>query len=179
MTFLAKDANGTNVATGSESIAGEQHQTVIIEQGELGAVTRISSTNPLPVNVNNMPAADRTVDSIAAALQTGALMNGNVPLTPKFAKIAVAASGTIVAAVAGKKIRVIAWDLVCNGAVNAKWQSHVTPTDLTGLYYFSANDGIAKSFSPFGYFETVAGEALDLNLSAAIAVGGSLVYVEV
>lgn len=155
-----------------------------------GAVTAdVSSLPALPAGTNNigdmdvvtMPAADRTTDSIAVAHQTGALMSGLTVLTPKYQKITASSSGatTIVAAVTSKKIRVISWSLVCSAAVNVKWQSHVTPTDLTGLYYFAANGGITVPFSPVGYFETVSGEALDINLSGANAVGGMLCYVEV
>ncbi|MCP1832843.1 hypothetical protein [Bradyrhizobium sp. USDA 4545] len=120
--------------------------------------------------------------TLTVSQDTAAVRSGSASLTPKFAKISVSSSGanTIVAGVAAKKIRVLAWDLMPNAAVNAKWQSHATPTDLTGLYYMAnQGNGIARPFNPVGYFETVAGEALDLNLSSAVAVGGSLVYVEV
>jgi hypothetical protein len=42
-----------------------------------------------------------------------------------------------------------------------------------------ANTGAGCTFCPVGVFETTSGEALQINLHAAIAVGGSLVYVEV
>lgn len=115
------------------------------------------------------------------ALSTTELMSAGAALTPKFAKITASSSGAteIVALVSSKKIRVLSWNLVVNAAVNVKWQSHVTPTDKTGLHYFAANGGISVAFNPYGHFETVAGEALDINLSGAVAVGGSLVYVEV
>lgn len=96
-------------------------------------------------------------------------------------KISCSSSGdnTIVSLVSDKKIRVLSWDLISNGIVNVKWKSSST-TELTGLYYLIANTGIAKSFTELGfYFETSIGEALVLNLSAAIAVGGSINYVEV
>lgn len=133
-------------------------------------------------------ALDRTTDTAAVALQSDAIATGSLAgsnltiLTPKFAKISTSTTGstTVVAAVTSKKIRVLRWDLVVASAINIKWQSHVTPTDLTGLYCFPANGGISAPFCPLGHFETVAGEALDINLSSgSIAVGGSLVYVEV
>ncbi len=141
----------------------------------------VDASGRLWVNVGSMPGAARTTDTISAALATDKLMSSLTELTPKFAKIAVSSSGasTVVAAVTGKKIRVLSWSIVANAAVNAKWQSHTTPTDLTGLHYCAANGGISVPFSPVGHFETVAGEALDINLSGAVAVGGSLVYVEV
>lgn len=87
---------------------------------------------------------------------------------------------TIVAAVGGKKIRVVSMQLTVNAAVNVKWQSHVTPTDLSGLAYFAANGGYVLPYNPEGWFlDTTIGEALDINLSAAVAIGGSLTYVTV
>jgi hypothetical protein len=67
---------------------------------------------------------------------------------------------------------------VSNGTVNAKFQSS-TGGDITGLLYLVANTGASSGYSPTGHFETVSGEALELNLSGAIAVGGHLSYVEV
>lgn len=102
-------------------------------------------------------------------------------LTPKFAAIAASGLGanTIVAAVVGRKIRVLAYTLMANGAVNAKFRSS-TVTDLTGLKYFAAaGGGISVSFNPLGWFETAIGELLNLDLSGAVAVGGELVYIEV
>jgi hypothetical protein len=118
----------------------------------------------------------------AVAQDTSRLLNGasGTSLTPKWATIAVSASGSnqIVAAVTSKKIRVIHWDLTPNAAVNAKWQS--AANDKTGLYYMAnQGNGHARGFNPVGWFETNAGEALNLNLSGAVAVGGVVGYVEV
>lgn len=121
---------------------------------------------------------------INVTLDTASLGNGptGTVLVPKFAVISASTSGaanSIVAFVSSKKIRVIAWDIKVNAAVNFKWQSNQS-TDLTGLYYNSAQgDGVARSYNPAGYFQTVAGEPLTLNLSGAVAVGGCLTYVEV
>lgn len=94
------------------------------------------------------------------------------------APIAVSSSGVnvIVSAVASKIIVVRAVLLVANAAVNAKWQSHTTPTDLTGLAYLAANGGYVLPYYAGGYFQTLSGESLDLNLSGAVAVGGFVVY---
>lgn len=113
-------------------------------------------------------------------LATDLVANGTATLTPKFAKITASASGntSVVALVASKKIRVLQMVFTGNGAVNVKFQSNTT--DITGLTYIgAAGGGIAPPFSPLGLFETAAGEALNINLSGAVAVGGTLVYVEV
>lgn len=76
-----------------------------------------------------------------------------------------------------KKIRVLKLSLVAGGAVSVKFQS--AANDKTGLLPLAANGGVADSFCPVGLFETNAGEALNINLSGAVAVGGYLTYVEV
>ena len=100
----------------------------------------------------------------------------------KFAKISASSNGdnTLVSAVTGKKIRVLCYMLIANDAVNAKFQSGASGTDITGLHYFGAKgDGAAPGFCPVGMFEAAAGNLLNLNLSSGVAVGGWLVYVEV
>jgi hypothetical protein len=98
------------------------------------------------------------------------------------AAIAAASSGdnTIVAAVTGKKIRVQRYEISASGAVNAKWRSGTT--DVTGLLYLAAAGSTADADAADAQagddflFETVAGQALVLNLSAAVAVGGFVDY---
>jgi hypothetical protein len=136
------------------------------------------------VDEGDVGAARMTLDRkqhVVAELESSSMRAAGIALTPKFATIAVSSSGatTIVAAVTSKKIRVVALQYVCNAAVNVKFQSHVTPTDKTGLAYNGANGGIVLPYNPVGWFETVAGEALDINLSGAVAVGGSLTYLEI
>lgn len=140
---------------------------------------RGDTTNGLDVDVTRQPARARTTDAIATADQTDAVMNGTTALTPKFAIISASASGntSVVALVASKKIRVLAANFMANGTVNVKFQSNTT--DKTGLKYLVVNTGMVLPYCKTGWFETAAGEALNINLSAAIAVGGELVYIEV
>jgi hypothetical protein len=108
---------------------------------------------------------------VSAGADSSTIYNGATALTPKFAAIALSATGTAVA--------VLSANLSASAAVNAKWQSH-TAGDISGLTYFAAaGDNIVLPYNPLGYFETVAGEALDLNLSGSVAVGGGVVYIEV
>jgi hypothetical protein len=90
--------------------------------------------------------------------------------------VTVSASGDnpVVAAVTGKKIRVKSFQLVngANTANSVKWRSGTA--DISGVATAPA------AFGPFGVvppsdpkaflMETVAGQALNLNLSAATAV---------
>lgn len=135
-------------------------------------------TQTKSVSTSITPASD--MDAMRMSQDTSILLNGNVSLTPKFAKIAISATGDIVALVTGKKIRVLAAKIVANAAVNAKWTSGTGPTDITGLSYLAAaGDGEVLPFNPLGWFETASGEKLTLALSASVAVGGHITYVEV
>lgn len=123
----------------------------------------------------------RTTASISSALQTDALMSGLTALTPKFAVIDFAGSGdnTVLAAVTGKKIRVLSLFLIAAGTVVTRFESGASGTALTGQMNLVANTGFVLPFNPLGWFETASNALLNLELSAAISVDGGLVYVEV
>lgn len=95
-------------------------------------------------------------------------------------KIDVAGSGDnqIVAAVAGKKIRVLSMFFIAGGAVDAKFQSDSGggAADLTGALPLAANGGASLPFNPHGWIQTEAGKKLNLNLGAAVQISGSLTY---
>jgi isoaspartyl peptidase/L-asparaginase-like protein (Ntn-hydrolase superfamily) len=97
------------------------------------------------------------------------------------AAVAISSSGVnnliVAPAAATTIIRVVFVALVANAAVNIKFQSHTTPTDLTGLFYLAANGGFVLPYNEAGWFATLKGEALDANLSGAQAVGGVIGYI--
>lgn len=100
----------------------------------------------------------------------------------QYAVIAAAALGdnTLVAAVTAKKIRVVAAVLVASGGVNiVRFESGAGVTALTGLMDLAADGQLILPLNGFGWFETTAGELLNLELSAATSVAGALVYEEV
>ena len=86
----------------------------------------------------------------------------------------------IVAGVTGKRIRVLGFVLSFSGSTNAKWRDGTT--DLTGLEYGAAGAVNVAPVTPsvlasgIGWFSTSQGNALQLNLSAAVAVGGFVLY---
>lgn len=112
-----------------------------------------------------------------AIVASDSLSISGIAVTPKFAPIALSATGAVVAAVASRRIRVLSYVLSSAGTVNAKWQS--ASTDLTGLSYLVANSNLSSGSNNYGYFQTAVGEALNLNLSGSIAVGGHITYIEV
>lgn len=111
-------------------------------------------------------------------IETSQMSNLGTIITPLFVSINVSTSGdnSLIAAVTSKKIRVLAYSLVCDAAVAVRWYSGLAGTALSGAMSFGANGGISAPFSPVGHFETAAATLLNLNLSSAVGVRGHLVY---
>lgn len=101
--------------------------------------------------------------------------------TIKYSIIDAALSGdnTIVAAVTGKKIRVLSCWVVAAAAVTVRFESGAGGTALTGQANAGANGGFVLPFNEGGWFETASGSLLNLELGGAVSVDGSLSYVEV
>lgn len=90
-----------------------------------------------------------------------------------------AGDNTLVAAVAGKKIVVLALVLVASGGANTvRLESGAAGTALTGQMDLVADGQLVLPFNPLGWFRTAAAALLNLELSAATSVDGVVVYVE-
>lgn len=98
----------------------------------------------------------------------------------KYAKIdASSTGGDVVAAVVGKRIRVISLFLtITTAAGTVKFQSGGS-TDLTGAMTFAAGGVQTLPHNPSGWFQTVAGEKLNMVLASAGQVSGALTYQEI
>lgn len=127
-------------------------------------------------------------DAVRSAPVVDYVFVGATGSTIKFAKVdAVAGANTIVAAVTGKKIRVLAYRLqaIQNGAsamARYQWRSDVNAiAGRETLGNSSATvDFIHEASDPTGLFETVAGELLAINITAADSdLRGYIKYVEV
>lgn len=141
----------------------------------------VASDNPVPVtSVGALPAGSNTIGAVISQLATGVVYDGSTGLTPKFAAISASAAGEnlVVAAVAGKKIRVLKYTIVTSGAVAAKFRTS-SGADLTGAMALAANSGVGGAFCPVGLLETAVGDALTLNLSTGAGIAGHLTYIEV
>jgi len=101
--------------------------------------------------------------------------------TPKYAAINATANGdnTLIAAITGKKIRVLAYVLVADAAVGCAFEDGAGGDELTGQLPLAANGGVSAPFSPVGWFETSENTLLNLETDAAANVRGHLVYVEI
>ena len=130
---------------------------------------------------SEIPAGTNLIGKASVAQDTSAIYNGATALTPKFAAISGATSGdnTLVAAVANKKIRVLALALVAITAVNVRFENGAAGTALSGVMSIGATGGFVLPFNPTGWFETGSNTLLNMELSAAVQVSGCLTYVEV
>jgi hypothetical protein len=87
---------------------------------------------------------------------------------------------TLVSAVTGKKIRVTSAFIVTSGGANTiRFESGTGGTALTGQMGMATTSVLVLGYNPAGWFETAAGALLNLELSAATSVDGSLSYIEV
>lgn len=113
--------------------------------------------------------------------ESNTVLVDGIATTVKFSVIDAATLGdnTIVAAVGSKKIRVLSLCLVASGAVTARFESAASGTALTGQMVLPSGGILSLGFNPSGWFETIAGQLLNLELSGAVSVDGCLSYVEV
>lgn len=95
---------------------------------------------------------------------------------PFYAAISTSASADLVALVTGCRIRVVSLFIVCTTAVTVKFQSGAS-SNLTGAMPVGATGGFVLPLNELGWFETVAGEKLNLVLGSGVAVAGGLTYV--
>jgi len=100
------------------------------------------------------------------------------PQEIKFAVIAEAGNGTdaIVAAVTGKRILVLGYDMGTDTAQTLQWKS--ASDAISGVYTLAANDHIERD-NPYGVMKTAEGEALNLTqVGGAAVIGGVVTYIE-
>lgn len=98
--------------------------------------------------------------------------------TPKFFSVAgTAGNTTAVAAVVGKKIRVLDVDISASEAMTVKLQSGAGGTMIKGAY-MAANSTLSLPYCKLGKCETAAGAILNLNITSGSAFCSGT-YIEV
>lgn len=150
----------------------------------IGKLAANSGVDIGDVDVTSLPAlaaGTNLIGRVSSSDETSTLYSGTTAITPKFAIIDAATSGdnTILSAVVGKKIRVLSLFVIAAAAVTARFESGASGTALTGQMNLAANGGFVLPYNPLGWFETASNTLLNLELSGAISVDGSLTYAEV
>lgn len=137
--------------------------------------------NSITVDGTVVPGAGTAaIGTVGNYEESGVVYIGTTAYTVKYAYLDTASSGNqqIVAAVSSKKIRVLTYLLSVNAAVNLYFRSS-TAGQISNTHYLAANGGATGAYTPHGHFETTAGEALQINLSAAVNIGSRVSYIEV
>lgn len=104
-------------------------------------------------------------------------------LTSPFSEVAINASSsgdnTIVSLAASQKVRLYRFFLSANASVNVKWRDGTAGSDFHPVVYLLGNGAYWELlfFGP-AWFTTTAGNALVLNLSAAVQVSGRAYYIQ-
>lgn len=133
-----------------------------------------------------MLAIDSSGRITALTLQdVSTLMSGATALTPKFAFANINASttdGQVVAAVASKRIRVLALYASC-GSTGTDLTLNTKPAGagsaISAKFANGANGGEILPYSQVGWFQTNSGEGLSATTGTGTATGVGVVYVEV
>jgi hypothetical protein len=99
---------------------------------------------------------------------------------PKFVAVNVAAGAetTVLAAVTGKKIRVLSYVVGLDATGSFLFNSDTAGTALTGVVPVVIDTSVSSGFNPMGHFETVSGELLSI-VTVGGAADGHITYVEV
>lgn len=96
--------------------------------------------------------------------------------TLKTVAVSISATGTVIAAVSAKRLKVYAVKLICSAALSIKFRDGAS-TNLEGAQDFVANGGVAESVTPPEFlFATTAGNSLDLVITGTGTVSGRLSY---
>ena len=170
-------------AAGSLKVAGSG----VLDLGKVEDVAHASGdVGVMPLGVRNDDLAT-LADGDGDYAPHQITQNGALLICPaanddyKYAIIDAATSGnnTIVSLVASRKLRVVSLFMVAAGTVIARFESNAGGAALTGQMNLVVNSGFSLPYNPAGWFETVAGQLLNLELSAAISVDGSVTYIEV
>lgn len=165
-------------STGSEAkdFDGSAMPNVVSHEGDLvrNAASLYGIQYIMPVNEDGSGVA-------GVAHESNSMTVAGASVTPKFVAIDAASAGnnTILAAVVGKKIRVLSYTLIASADVTVRFEDGAGGTALTGQMQLGANGGASVTYSPVGHFETTANTLLNLELSGATSVDGHLTYIEV
>lgn len=86
-------------------------------------------------------------------------------------------SSAVIAAVAGKRIRVVGLVVISTAANSVNFLS--AATSISATFPLAANGGFILPYNNAGWFTTTIGEALNINMTVATATGVHVLYEEI
>lgn len=143
------------------------------------AIGKLAANSGVDIGDVDVPALNVNLNTLHAG---DVILIGTTGYTVKQAKIDRATSGELVAAVTGKKIRVIALYATVAADTTVTLKSATTTTGVfttTGAMTIKAGGGMVLPRDPDGHVETTSGEGLNVTLGTACQISGMLKYVEV
>lgn len=189
---IATNTTGLNGCVGGSELQVDVVGALPAGTNAIGKLAANSGVDIGDVDVTSIAAGTNTIGGVIAANQTDSAYDGTTSCTIK-RKSGLAASGTtaILAAVAGKKFRILAFAAFATSATATNiYLATTTDTDVLGdssnpipVAVDADGDNVAGfvlPWNPGGWTETsTANEALNLVLSAAQDVIYAITYIEV
>ena len=109
---------------------------------------------------------------------TGAFVTSSSTQTLKSQSFSLTATGTIITAVASKRLRIYATKLNVSAAISVNFRDGATP-NLEGAMALAANGGFVEVVDPPAFlFQTTSGNSLDLVMSGSGTAAGRVSYWE-
>jgi hypothetical protein len=159
------------------SISGDQ--AVKISAISAGLTLPVSIASDAPVKVSALTAG--LLFAARSFLQTDALYSGTTKLAITHTAVSASTDGwniLVVSAGAGVKLRVLGIFLMADEPVNAYLAG--SATKITGkVKLANSGTGFVLPFSPVGWGQTANAQALRLNLSSGVHVGGVVITTEI
>lgn len=126
------------------------------------------------------PQDPQGVVSVLQDLDYGIAGFERVAYKPAFLNATASGNTQLVAAVAGRRIRVVGILVTNEGAATIAFKLQSASTDITATHDLAADGGgFTLNALPAFYCQTAVGEALNANLSGVGTVGVDVRYVEV
>lgn len=165
---------------GNNNIGDVDIASIAAGDNNIGNVDIVTMPNvtigaAIPAGTNNIG----DVDVLTLPNVTIGARSAPSTVTMSRAAINISSSGdnTIVAAVGGQTVRIHKLFLIASGAVNLKFKDGAS-TDLTPALPLQAYGAMTLDFDQEPWFITAAGNALIINLSAAVQVSGRVYFTQ-
>jgi len=181
-TIAGKDfATQTTLSALNAKVTAVNTGAVVVSSGSLtaNAGTNLNtSALALESSLSSLNAKVTAVNTGAVVISSGAVNATDVGSgkTLKSAAFSLTSTGTAVALVSGKRIKVYAVKLVVTAALLVNWRSGAS-TALEGAQSLAINGGYTESVDPPTFlFGTAAGESLDLVITGVGTAAGRISY---
>lgn len=120
---------------------------------------KLDSSGRLYTRADYVAAADNTTDSISAAIDSSYMMDDHTRIAPTFYTGTITAgTGTMVAAVASKRARVIAANITTSASATVNILNGASGSSLTAPRY--SQTALSFPYCPAGHFQTGTNTAL-------------------